>query len=878
MAGRAAATYDRGGFRAMTNKLRMLAIAAPVVFAACQPPPATGGHGLGLSCAADGDCAEGLRCDVGVPGGECTKPCAAAAECGPTGACVGGQCLLLCGGDGDCRNGFTCRAAGDAMVCLPAAHADAGADADAPPDLATGDLASVDQATQDLATTDLAMADLAMPDLATPPDLAMPDLATPPDLVAPPDLVTVDLGGLRAVGFAPPVGLPYGHSYPGFDVGDLNGDGKLDAVVADEGTFTVGVLLGNGDGTFQAIATYPVNVYPSEIAIGDLDGDGKPDVVAATAGLTVLRGKGDGTLAAAVDSVIGVHPVTFALADLDGDGHLDAAAIGQDGALQIARGDGAGGFQKGARYPDDRGPYRIAIADLDKDGKPDIVLAELTAPVVRVLRGNGDGTFQQLADFVNMGQGLGVGVHDLDNDGRQDIVVSDGTGVSVVYNSANGFLAPIKGVGSRAGDIVFDGTMVAHPLVLGGTGAPGKSIEYYTFQNWMTPQYGGAFADSQKVRARYGGGLGTWVLDQQGSLFVAKNALQTVVTTALPGPAAVSSAFWTATGDFDGDGKADLAAADMDNNKLAVALGKGDGTFGAFAEYGVTNATTSYPGQLVAGDLNADGRDDLVLTDAAGKVDVLLANANGSFPAPVVYTAGTFPSAAAIGDLDGDGKPDLAIANLSSNNLTLLRNGGGGAFQALATLALAAAPASVAIADFDGDGHADLAVTERAGPAVAVLLGTGGGQFKAPVTYAVATSPWQLAAADLDGNGRPDLVVVNDSPGSGVAGVLLGKGDGTFQARVDYPLAFGARGLVVRDFNGDNVPDVAAPASLGVGRSLALLRGVGDGTFAAPVVFEAGTPAASIAAADFDRDGRLDLAIAGEGACGHLVLLRNTSP
>src|SRR2546422_886081 len=150
-----------------------------------------------------------------------------------------------------------------------------------------------------------------------------------------------------------------------------------------------------------------------------------------------------------------------------------------------------------------------------------------------------------------------------------------------------------------------------------------------------------------------------------------------------------------------------------------------------------------------------------------------------SFIAPGDFPVGTHPQSVAVGDFNGDGRPDLAVANFGSNTVSVLLGIGDGSFQPARTFAAGTSPLSVAVGDFNGDGRPDLAVANFGSNTVSVLLGIGDGTFQPALTFAAGTQPVFVAVGDLNGDGRPDLAVANT--GSDNVSVLLGIGDGTFQ-------------------------------------------------------------------------------------------------
>ena len=316
----------------------------------------------------------------------------------------------------------------------------------------------------------------------------------------------------------------------------------------------------------------------------------------------------------------------------------------------------------------------------------------------------------------------------------------------------------------------------------------------------------------------------------------------------------------------------------------------------------------SYPAgfaasQSVAADFNGDGIPDLaVLNPGYPSVAVLIGNGDGAFQAPVMYATGSYqPMSVAVGDFNRDGAADLvvasqcaSIASCGTGQVSVLLGNGDGTFQApVAYAAGAGSSYFIVTADFNGDGNLDLAVADQTGAnsAVAILLGNGDGTFQAPVSYSTgATSAAFLAAGDFNNDGAPDLAVVNSGTQDSVS-ILLGNGNGTFQA----PVLYSSGGVLpasaaVGDFNGDGVSDLVvvngcatytnlSSLTCSPGGSVAVLMGNGDGTFQPPVTYGSGGYQADfVTVADFNGDGIPDLAVSnlapsGDGGGGGVLSL-----
>jgi hypothetical protein len=335
-------------------------------------------------------------------------------------------------------------------------------------------------------------------------------------------------------------------------------------------------------------------------------------------------------------------------------------------------------------------------------------------------------------------------------------------------------------------------------------------------------------------------------------------------------------------------------------------------------EPAVNYAAGTGPICLTSADFNGDGKPDLAVANsgnlkASGNVSILLGNGDGTFKAATNYGAGTNPVSVVSADFNGDGKPDLAVANSGGcsgvpGNVSILFGNGDGTFGSPVNYAInapfASQPSFIASADLNGDGKPDLAVTDELRNNVSIFLATDAGMFAGAVAYSIGSSPTSVAIGDLNGDGKPDLAVTNSvgCTGSGNVGILLGNGDGTFMAAVEYTVGSSPRSVTIRDFNGDGKPDIAvdyqagtypvsvttedfngdgkpdlAVANVGSG-NVSILLGNGDGTFEAAINYGVGTDPQSVTSADFNGDGKPDLAVANVASDNVSVLLNSSGP
>ena len=340
--------------------------------------------------------------------------------------------------------------------------------------------------------------------------------------------------------------------------------------------------------------------------------------------------------------------------------------------------------------------------------------------------------------------------------------------------------------------------------------------------------------------------------------------------------AAGDAPWFVAVGDFNADGRPDLAVANPGSDNVSILLGNAPpnaGTFQARVNYAAGNE----PYSVAVGDFNADGRPDLAVANRdSNNVSILRGNANGTFQAPVNYAVGVRPTSVALGDFNADGRPDLAVANAGSDNVAILRGNLFGTFQTAVNYAVGTSPVSVAVGDFNADGRPDVAVANFDSDNVSILRVNANGTFQAAVNYAVGDSPRSVAVGDFNADGRPDLAVANAL--SDNVSILRDTFFGTFQVAVNYTAGNGPRSVAVGDFNGDGQPDLAV-ANVDSDNVSILLGNAPPtaGTFQVAINYSAGSAPRSVAVGDFNADGKLDLAVAIQSSDTISVRL-NTTP
>jgi len=548
-------------------------------------------------------------------------------------------------------------------------------------------------------------------------------------------------------------------------VADFNGDGAVDLAAGDILNNVVYVLLGNNTGSFTLKATLFNGGGPSNVFTGDFNGDGHVDVLAQgmlAANATVYLGKGDGTFQAGVSYAGPQHIGSMLLRDMDGDGHADLVVTDQNQGVDILRGNQDGTFastSSGGTAFGVPGATLLAIADLNSDGTLDLAMA--TANGVSILLGQVGLSYSAPVAFSGSPSPWGAVMADFNGDGHQDFAELAPGGIAIAFGAPGGAL--------QSGDLYDLGEPLNAVVVSDFTGDHVLDIAVNASE--ATPRLlkglgGGKFS----IVPGTGQGTGT---NSSATLF---------------------------TGDFNGDGKADLLQTGSIGGP-SLFYGRGDGTF--LPPVSVSTLAQNSYGDVVVADFNRDGASDLAALDYES-LDILLGQHNNTFiqKSNPFFTL-AFSNGAAAGDFNNDGKPDLVVTQVQANPLQILLGKGDGSFDYGRQLTAESLPQALAVADLDGDGKNDIIACLGFFQHLQIFYGNGDGTFSGPNTLLVERQYTEMAVADLDGDGKPDIVLSDGS----VLTVIRNAGSRTFGAEEHY-LAGAIANFVLKDVSGDGLPDI----------------------------------------------------------------------
>ncbi len=782
-------------------------------------------------------------------------------------------------------------------------------------------------------------------------------------------------GSITASSFASKVDFPTGSEDNNFAICDVDGDGKPDLVVANWSSNTISVLRNTSTpgsitaSSFAGKVDFTTGSNPQgSIAIGDIDGDGKPDLAVTNVysnSVSVFRNTSTSgsittsSFAPRVDFTFGSQPRGVVIGDIDGDGKPDlAVAVGASNSISVFRNTStsgsitSGSFATKVDFTTGTDPEGIGICDIDGDGKPDLVVLNYGSNTVSVFRNTISGSLSApiLASPANGSIGISTSptltwnastgatsyelqvsttstfattVFDQSNLTSTSQSLSGLSGSTTYYWRVNAS----NGTGTSGWSAVWSFTTIAAPSAgpptissFSPTSGPiGTTVKINGANFSSTPSNNIVFFGATKATV-------TGASTAQLTVTVPAGATYQPITITVGGLTAYSSRpfivtfptvasitsgslaskvdfatgtypFGVAIGDIDGDGKPDVVVCncnDMSGTTVSVfrnTSSSGSITSGSLAAK-LDLTTGVSPRGLAIGDIDGDGRPDLVVGNYVSSTASVFRNTStsgsitsGSFASKIDLATGAMPNYVAIGDIDGDGRPDVVTTNYYSNTITVLRNtstSGSISFAPKVDFTTDAFPNGIAIGDIDGDGKPDVVITNYYTNTVSVFRNTsssGSISFAPKVDFTTGGTPNGIAIGDIDGDGKPDLVVVNHT--SNTVSVLRNTsspGSISFDAKVDFVTGATPCFVAIGDIDGDGKPDVIITNGLSntvsVFRNTSSPGSITSGSLAAKVDFTTGANPLGVAIGDIDGDGRPDLVV-GNFASNTISVLQN---
>ena len=559
------------------------------------------------------------------------------------------------------------------------------------------------------------------------------------------------------------------------------------------------------------------------------------------------------------------------LRDWNGDGLLDATVTcNADDRVSTLKGAGHGAFGGRVDFVGPDGPYKVDAGDMNGDGTADMVLALYDANSVRIYTMlPGDVSYNSIVDLPVGSGPIDVAVTDIDHDGDNDIVTSNfnSNNISVLLNDGGGTFSPhvdyavgLNPWGMAVGRVNAD----AYPDVVTA------DFSSNTLTLWLgsaagTLTYGASVSAGNgptdvALVDLDGDGVGDMAVSNLNSsnitLVDAYGNIGLIVTGNIPS----LSGYEIVPADFNNDGKIDLAVAGSEyaSGSGTVHLGLGSGAFGPRIDFH-TGGNLSIG--MSAGDLDGDGKLDLALASSPNNLSILRGNGNGTFGVngglPPDGVNADFKKVK-LAQMTADSHLDLVLAG--SANVRVLSGNGSGGFSFVGQSGAKAV--DIAVADLDLDGDLDVAsVNGTAFTNLAISYNPGNGAITTGVISTVGGIAEAVAAGDFDHDGYPDLVVGCETPGD--LFVLRNQQNGTFGVPVSIAGGGWRRAVAIVDVNGDSDPDVVAANYLS--DNVEVYLGDGSGGFTFDATYATGHRPVSLESGDFNADGSPDLALACEG-------------
>ena len=690
------------------------------------------------------------------------------------------------------------------------------------------------------------------------------------------------------ISFAARVDFSIGSQPINIAVGDLDGDGKPDICAVNQNANQVSIILNTstvGIISFNAAKTFATGTGPRGVSIGDLDGDGKPDLAVANSGsasASILRNTssiGSLSFAAHFDLTVGSTPIVTTIGDIDGDGIPDVgvACAGSNYVSLLKSNSTIGSLSfNSAINLTDNSPYSLAFLDLDGDGITDVIASNVVAPTTTIFRNQQNQPTVTSFTPASGVSGTTVIISGINFTGVTAVSFGGVAASSFTYISPTAIIATV-GSGSSGS------VSVTTPL---GTG----SLTGFTFIvpvptiTSFSPS-SGAIGTSVTIT---GTNFSTTASNNLVYFGAVKATVTAVTSTSLTVTVPYGTTFQPITVTTN-----NLTAY---SSKPFIVTFPGGGntfttsTFGNKIDYTVGSA----PNMAAIGDIDGDGKADVVAVNGSANTLSILRNISSSgninLTSKVDFNTNGDPTGACIADLDGDGKPDIAFVKYNSNILGIFRNTSSVGNISLASeidFTTGTSPAWLAIGDFDGDGKPDIVVCNSANTAssISVFLNTstlGNISFANKIDYSIGSGSWAVAVGDIDGDGKTDIVAANTNSTLNSVSVFrnisTGQGNISFASEVRITTGAAPRCVSIGDIDGDGKLDIvtgnASAANVSILRNISSLGSI---SFAAKSDFSVGTGSTPIhlSITDLDGDGKPDLTVAV--ALSSVSTIRNLS-
>lgn len=747
------------------------------------------------------------------------------------------------------------------------------------------------------------------------------------------------------ISFAAKITLTTGKGPYGVTCADVDGDGRIDLICSNSTDNTVSVLKNVGTAgslLFSPKVDYTVGVTPHGIVAGDVTGDGKTDIVTGNSGngISVLVNTSIGGLinsasfATHADAIVGAVMESVALGDVDQNGTQDIITVNSRAGTVTVFTDLIGpnyvSFSSTTTFPVDANPTSVALADVDGDGRPDIITGSASTNTLSILRnimpygGAHVPAFAAKVSLTMSNTPSFISIGDIDGDGRPDLLTVNtaNNSISVLRNNPTAAPAAIPApvvtsyspVSAAAGtNVTINGsnfnTAAANNIVSMGAVQAKVNSATASQLNITVP----VSTTYQPISVLNTGSnlMGASTLPFNAT-FASKNKLSAADISAAVTFNTTVAPFGIAAGDIDGDGKPDLVVSNPTNNTISVyrnTSASGSITTSSFAAK-VDFSAGATPQNIIISDIDGDGKPDLVVESGyyTGPVSILRNTSvsgtitSSSFAAAVNLTvdnpaSGYVPSYASnvkVADMDGDGKPDIISGNLT----IMINNSTPGNLTAASfqknLYVIDQVLSSFAIYDINNDGKPDVIFSGNNNVEIALNNSVAGNlSLNAPILLTNSRGGSSITMVDVDGDGKADIVTAAPSYGSIslMHNVMTGNTvtATSFEDHVEYnttPAVYnaanGANYLAVADMDGDGRPDLLA---IGLGlNTVSVFRNIST-PYTAGYSFldnkfdvNAGAVVSGLAVADIDGDGKPDILTTNQGAKTFSVLRNSPTP